>query len=156
MCSTSQQGLQNHSSEARPRLPASQPSCRILPQCFKAGGRIPRCNQCLQQRRSEADTGWMWGAQGSETTGTLPSCALNGNQTGRSSNASVILPHGHLSRGKRRGVGAVGMSHQATPTQPRPRWPRTNRFQLGLVLTSLLLMFIPWKVQMCSAKTPQS
>lgn len=76
--------------------------------CKQAGGRIQRCHQCLQQRQSEADTGWMCAAQGSATTGTLPSCALNGNQTGRSSNTSVILPHGHISRGKRRGTGACG------------------------------------------------
>lgn len=110
LCSTSQQSLQNHSGrreispEAGPRLPASLfPSCRILPQCFKAGGRIQRFNQCLQQRQSEADTGWMWGAQGSAATGTLPSCALNGNLTGRSSNTNVILPHEHISWG----VGGV-------------------------------------------------
>lgn len=132
LCSTSQQSLQNHSGrreispEAGPRLPASLfPSCRILLQCFKAGGRIQRFNQCLQQRQSEADTGWMWGAQGSVATGTLPSCALNGNLTGRSSNTNVILPHEHISWGVG-GVAGVkvgeggcgGVSYQATPTQP--------------------------------------
>lgn len=82
----------------------------------------------------------MWAAQGSATTSTLPSCAMNGNQTGRSSNTGVILPQGHISRGKREEVGwAVGVSHIATPTQPRHRWLGTNGFQLGLVLLSLLM-----------------
>lgn len=165
-CSTSQQSLQNHSGrreispEAGPGLPASLfPSCRILPLCFKAGGRIQRFNQCLQQRQSEADTGWMWGAQGSAATGTLPSCALNGNLTGRSSNTNVILPHEHISWGVGGGKGGEG-GLWACRIRPRPpnhghRRLGTNGFQLRIVLVFLLTMFIPRAVQMCSAKTPR-